>query len=61
MTDTAIAQPEDNLADDILSMLSNSGLTEAQQQTVMVQLIPYIVTRDHKLFTHAYSAGRASV
>lgn len=63
MTEPAPKPPvpqEDNLANDLLSMLTNAGLTPQQKQTVMVQLVPYLVDRDHKILTHGIAAGRAS-
>jgi hypothetical protein len=60
MTDLPNYQ-EDNLAPDLLSLLKKAGLDSKQQQAILLELLPYLVIRDHKIFSHAYNAGRASV
>jgi hypothetical protein len=63
VTETTTSPPvpqEDNLANDLLNMLAKHGIPPAQQQALMIELVPYLVDRDHKVFTHAYDAGRAS-
>lgn len=51
---------EDNLAQDLLNMLSEAGLTPVQQQAVLDKLVPYLVERDHKILMHGIDTGRAS-
>jgi hypothetical protein len=51
---------EDNLAADLLSMLSEAGLTPTQQQNLLDKLVPYLVERDHKILMHGIDTGRAS-
>jgi hypothetical protein len=51
---------EDNLAADLLSMLSEAGLTSVQQQTLLDKLVPYLVERDHKILMHGIDTGRAN-
>lgn len=51
---------EDNLAADLLSMLSETGLTPVQQQTLLDKLVPYLVERDHKILMHGIDTGRAN-
>lgn len=52
---------EDNLAKDLLKILADAGLSAEQQQAVMLELTPYVVARDHKILSHGYQSGRASV
>jgi hypothetical protein len=51
----------DDLAKDLLDLLSDKGLTEDQVKLIMLQLVPFVVRRDHTVFNHAYQVGRASV
>lgn len=51
---------KDDLANELLSLLREAGLDQKQLNAVMLQLVPYIVRRDHKVFNHAYNVGRAS-
>lgn len=51
---------EDNLAQDLVNMLTKLGMTPGQQQKLLDELVPYIVERDHKILTHGYQSGRAS-
>lgn len=63
MTENATPPPvpqEDNLAADLLSMLSKAELTPVQQQNLMNELVPYLVERDHKILMHGIDTGRAS-
>lgn len=52
---------KDDLANDLLKMVANAGLLDNQQQKLLMELLPYIVQRDNKIFNHAYQVGRASV
>lgn len=60
MTETTIQSQEDNLVADILHILEDNHTDSIHQKALLDTLIPYLVERDHKLFTHAYEAGRAS-
>jgi hypothetical protein len=61
MTEITIGTPEDNLADELLAILETAGISNKHMQwEVLSKLLPYLVARDHKLLTHAYTAGRAS-
>lgn len=52
---------EDNLAQDLVNMLTKLGMTPMQQEKLLNELVPYIVERDHKILSHGYQSGRASV
>lgn len=63
MTENATPPPvpqEDNLAQDLLNMLSKAGIPQEQQQKLLDELIPYLVERDHKILMHGIDTGRAS-
>jgi hypothetical protein len=52
--------PEDNLAQNLLDILNEAGITLAQQSKIMIKLVPYLVDRDHKILVHGIElAGRA--
>lgn len=53
---------EDNLAQDLMDILIQATyLRQNQITSIMTELVPYIVERDHKILTHGYETGRASV
>jgi hypothetical protein len=59
---TAAGVPEkDNLAADLIKTLTKAGIVKESQQTIMTDLLPYLVDRDNKIFNHGYQVGRASV
>lgn len=63
MTENSVPPPvpqEDNLAADLVSMLSKLGMTPGQQQKLLDELVPYLVDRDHKILMHGIDTGRAS-
>lgn len=51
---------EDNLAADLLNMLSKAGVPQEQQQKLLDELVPYLVERDHKILMHGIDTGRAN-
>lgn len=51
---------EDNLATDLLSMLSKADIPQEKQQKLLDELVPYLVERDHKILMHGVDTGRAS-
>lgn len=63
MTENTTPPPvpqEDNLAADLVNLLSEAGLTPEQQQAILDKLVPYLVERDHKILMHGIDTGRAS-
>lgn len=52
---------KDNLAADLLSMLSKADIPQEKQQKLLDELVPYLVERDHKILMHGVDTGRASV
>lgn len=60
MTETVTTTIEDNIITDLTSMLAKAGISAEQQNEFLTLATPYLVERDHKIFTHAYNAGRAS-
>lgn len=51
---------EDTLIEDLVTMLSDAGLTTVQHKAVLDKLVPYLVDRDHKILRHGIETGRAS-
>lgn len=63
MNSTASSTPappsqEDNLADDLMGLLSSSGLDRKQRQSVLDKLVPYVVARDHRILTHSRQSSQ---
>lgn len=51
---------EDNLAQDLIKILTEAALPPQVQQAVLDKLVPYLVERDHRILQHGYQSGRAS-
>lgn len=51
---------KNELAKDLIDMLDIVGLSKTGQEALMLQLLPYIIRRDHIIFNHAYHVGRES-
>lgn len=58
-TPPPVAQ-EDNLAADLVNMLSKAEIPQEKQQLLLNELVPYLVERDHKILMHGIDTGRAS-
>lgn len=51
----------DDLPNELIALLHDAGIKGDAEQKLMLQLLPFIVRRDHQVFNHAYQVGRASV
>lgn len=51
---------EDDLANDLVKILTDTGIPKEAQQTILDKLVPYLVDRDHRILSHGYESGRAS-
>lgn len=51
---------EDNLAADLINLLSEAGINATRRKIILNKLIPYLVERDHKILMHGIDTGRAN-
>lgn len=51
---------KDELTKDLVLILDENGISQAKKEVILLQLLPYIIRRDHKIFNHAYHVGRES-